>query len=185
MLNRQEKRFMVISSIISIVLAVAIFIPWSAKEILPLEAILKVWVMPIIALILFVFNLTAKYRNYRPSVRFTTVASYLPIFSTLIALFGNLLLVLMRSSLPYSETGYLAMVMFTTFFLVALVLVTMTIHRIVLIFSKNEMMLIDAPMVLLYFGCIFFVNTVFNKYMDASAPFMSTSIFFVIVPAVV
>ena len=125
MLNRQEKRFMVISSIISIVLAVAIFIPWSAKEILPLEALLKVWVMPIIALILFVFNLTAKYRNYRPSVRFTTIASYLPIFATLIALFGNLLLVLMRSSLPYSETGYLAMLMFTTFFLVALLLVTM------------------------------------------------------------
>ena len=53
MLNSREKKIMFINSMISVAIALAICIPWGLNGVPRVEIILKVIVLPIIALVLF------------------------------------------------------------------------------------------------------------------------------------
>ena len=184
MLNRQEKNLMFINSMISIALAMVIVIPWSTTQVLNAEVVVKVWVCPIVALVLFLINLGSKYRNYRPAVRFTTVSAYFPIFSVFASLLSFALLVLVRSNLPYGANAYVFMLAFTAVVLVAVLVLSHLFYRAVIVFTKNEMMLVDAPIALLFLGAMFFVNSVCHKYIDLGEPLLNTSSLYIIVPAV-
>ena len=185
MLNRQEKNLMFINSMISIALALVIMIPWSTTQVLAAEVVVKVWVMPIVAIILFLINLGSKYRNYRPAVRFTTVSAYFPLFSVFASLLTFGLLVLMRSNLAYSPNVYIFMLAFTAIVLVAMLVLSHLFYRAIIVFTKNEMMLIDAPIVLLFLGAMFYVNGICQKYIDLGVDFVNTSVGYIIVPAVI
>ena len=88
MLNSREKKVMLINSMISMAIALAICIPWKLDGVSKIEVILKIIVLPIVSVILFLLNLSTKYRNYRPSLRYTTVTSYMPIFTTMECIFS-------------------------------------------------------------------------------------------------
>lgn len=184
MLNRQEKILMFVNSMISIALALAIVVPWSTVGISKGELIVKTWVFPLIALVLYLVNLGSKYRNYRPSNRYATVTCYMPLFSVIVALLVSSLLLLMRSGLPYTQSGWFGMVLLVAILFVATALFSHFFYRAVIVFTKNEMMLIDAPLVLLFLGDIFFANHIGMKYNAIDVPFSNQSIVFVLIPLI-
>ena len=187
MLNSREKKIMFINSMISVAIALAICIPWGLNGVPRVEIILKVIVLPIIALVLFLLNLSTKYRNYRPSLRYTTVACYMPIFTAMAALLFNGLMMLVRSADPYTTTHWIVNVMVCSLLFVSIAVVSHQFYKFVVTFSKNEMMLIDTAIAVLFVGLLFYMNNIGNKYVDLAANNNATfnsSVFFLIVPIV-
>ena len=165
MINNREKKFMFITSMISIAFAIAIVIPWNTQKVLGAEIVLKVWVLPLIALVFYLINLSEKFRNYRPTLRYTTVASYFPLFVVAFATLVNTLLMLTRSAAPYASImGWLWMVIFVSALTIAVGLLTHFFYRAVITFSKNEMMLVDALIAVFYFGLLCLGNSIGHKY---------------------
>ena len=165
MINNREKKFMFITSMISIAFAIAIVIPWNTQKVLGAEIVLKVWVLPLIALVFYLINLSEKFRNYRPTLRYTTVASYFPLFVVAFATLVNTLLMLTRSAAPYASImGWLWMVIFVSALTIAVGLLTHFFYRVVITFSKNEMMLVDALIAVFYFGLLCLGNSIGHKY---------------------
>ena len=185
MLNDREKKSMFIISMISIVFAMVIVVPWGVKDVLTAEIVVKVWVLPLLGLVLYLLNLNSKYRNYRPSVRYTTVTSYFPLFTIAFASLANALLMLVRSTRPFaSNMSWLWMVIFVAGLFVAVGLLTHFFYKAVIVFSKNESMLIDALLAVLYLGVLFLTSSIANRYHGLEVAFENTSVLLIITPIV-
>ena len=185
MLNDREKKSMFIISMISIVFAMVIAVPWGVKDVLTAEIVVKVWVLPLLGLVLYLLNLNSKYRNYRPSVRYTTVTSYFPLFTIAFASLANALLMLVRSTRPFaSNMSWLWMVIFVAGLFVAVGLLTHFFYKAVIVFSKNESMLIDALLAVLYLGVLFLTSSIANRYHGLEVAFENTSVLLIITPIV-
>ena len=182
MLNSSEKKLLFINDIISIVLSIAVVVPYSLAKISGVEILFKYLLIPVVILVLFLLNLSTKYRNYRPANRFATVGCYIPVFSYLAGIMFSSLLLLVRANAYASNGAWLGLVILVACLFIAIAVLSHFVYRAVVIFSKNEMMLIDALIALLFIGDILFLNTIANKYKAFEGDFTNGSLVFLLVP---
>ena len=144
MLSEQEKKFVFSTSVVSLVIAFVVCIPFSVSKFTNVEFVLKYIVAPIIIGILTILNMSVKYRTYRPAYRFGTVCSFVPLFSYSSAVLVNVLTILGRSTQVFTGGNWLGMILCFTVILFAIVIFSHFYSKIVVIFSKNEAIFLDA-----------------------------------------
>lgn len=185
MLNYREKRTLLILSIISVALSLVACVPFTLAKLTQFELIVKYIVLPISVAVMSIVCYSIKYRNYRPAYRFSTVTGYLPVLSYSVALAINTLVVLLRSNQVFSLNVWVGLVVILAFYIIgSIALIHLFLEKIV-VFSKNEIMVIDSLFIaVLAIDAIIF-GVVSNKFVDLSEPFSNASWVFIIVPLLI
>lgn len=185
MLNYKEKRTLLILSIISVSLSLVACIPFSLAKIAQAELVIKYIVLPIVIAGMTIACYSIKYRNYRPAYRFPTVAGYLPVLSYSVALAINTLLVLLRSNQVFGLNVWVGLVAILSFYIVGSIALIHLFLKKIIVFSKNEIMVIDSLFIaVLAIDAIIF-GVVSSKFVGLAEPFANASWVFVLVPLLV
>lgn len=143
LLERDRKVFYYIS-LISLVLSLIVAIPFGLGTVSKAEVIIKYIVCPVVIVIITISGISLKYRSYRPAVKFTTAATYTPFCAYLVAILLNTIFILMRSNEVLDVNAYFAYIIGFTVLGVVLAILSQLYVKLVLYFSKNEAMIIDA-----------------------------------------
>lgn len=185
MLNYKEKRTLLILSIISVSLSLIACIPFTLSKFTQVELIIKYIVLPIAVAGMSIACYTIKYRNYRPAYRFPTVSGYLPVLSYSVALAINTLVVLLRSNQVFSTNVWIGLVVILSFYIIGSVALIHLFLKKVVVFSKNEIMVIDSLFIaVLAIDAIIF-GVIASKFNGLNEVFNNGSWIFILVPLLV
>jgi len=183
MLSNKEKNTLLISNIIAIVISLIVCVPFGKTSVTSFELIAKFIVAPILIAVLVGITTYTKYNNFQPANKFIFVSAYTPFFSYVGASLFSTLLALIRTTNGYShyyQWLLTLIVLVTAFVLVAIV--NHMIHRWILVFTKNELMIVDTVLLILAIFLTFVLhNTVSNH---VGAVLQAESILYIIVPLV-
>ena len=146
MLNYKEKRTVLILSIIAVALSLVACIPFGLEKLSRAEFIIKYIVFPILVAIASIVIYNIKFRNYRPGYRFAVLASYAPVFSYIIALAINTFILLARSNpeFVFSRNVWIGLVTLIVFVIVTGAVLMHVFFQKIVLFTKNEIMVIDS-----------------------------------------
>ena len=108
MLKEKDRKTLFILAAISIVLCLAVCVPFSLKGISLFEIIFKYVVVALFIVGASILGISIKFRNYRPCNKYSTIVTYTPLFSYAAALLFNAVLNLVRGGALF---GSLQMVM--------------------------------------------------------------------------
>lgn len=184
MLNYREKRTLLITSIISLSLSFIISVPYTLGKMTQPELIIKYIAAPIVISILGIVNYLIKYRNYRPAYCFPVLASYIPVFSYIVGISINTVLLLARTNQVFSMTTWIAIVACLALYIIASVLLIHVFFKALIVFSKNEIMLIDSLfIVVLVINAIGF-GIIANRLIGLPESFPNSSWLFIFIPII-
>ena len=184
MLKEKDRKTLFILAVISIVLCLAICVPFSLKTVSLFEIIVKFAVVPVFVFFVTILAFSLKFRNYRPANKYTSVVTYTPLFSLAAALLFNAVLNLIRGSVLFGD-AYLAMLIVAGIVLVLVIALSHLYYRGLLALKKNEAMLVDVLFVILTVVFFAFAIGVASKVKNGGAlPSASQSVLFIIVPLV-
>lgn len=184
MLNYREKRTLLITSIISLSLSFIISVPYTLGKMTQPELIIKYIAAPIVISILGIVNYLIKYRNYRPAYCFPVLASYVPVFSYIVGISINTVLLLARTNQVFSMTTWIAIVACLALYIIASVLLIHVFFKALIVFSKNEIMLIDSLfIVVLVINAIGF-GIIANRLIGLPESFPNSSWLFIFIPII-
>ena len=184
MLNYKEKRTILILTIIAIALSIIACIPFTLARLTRFEFIVKYIAFPVIVAAFSIIIYTIKFRNYRPGYRFPVLSSYAPVFSYIIAIAVNTFILLARTNQVYTLNAWIGLVAVLAVVIVAgTVLMHVFFNKIVL-FTKNEIMVIDSLFVaILAVDCIGF-GIVANKLVGLGELFTNPHWAFIVAPII-
>lgn len=183
MLLERDRKIFYLFAVISIALSLLVCIPFSLEKVTLFEIIVKYMVFPVTIGVFTFLCWSAKYRNYRPAVKYTTIVTYVPLFSYSAAVLFNTVLMIVRNSSVYESMKFNGLVIGLSVILVALIFLSHSYYKFVIKLSKNEAMIIDicfAVLGLAYTicGCI----VAFNY--RSFGGFESESALYILVPLV-
>lgn len=184
MLKEKDRKTLFILAAISIVLCLAVCVPFSLKGISLFEIIFKYVVVALFIVGASILGISIKFRNYRPCNKYSTIVTYTPLFSYAAALLFNAVLNLVRGGALF---GSLQMVMLivASAILVAVICLSHLYYKAVLSLTKNEAMFVDGLFVVLTALFFVFALMIANKLRNAGAlPASSQQVLFIIVPLV-
>ena len=183
MLLERDRKLFYIFAVISIALSLIVCIPFSLGSLHSFEIIVKYMVIPAAILVFTFLCWTTKYRSYRPSVKFTTIVTSLPAFSYIAAVTFNTLLILVRNSEVYDSLKYNLLIIFFAAVLVAVIVFSHVYQKLVIVFSKNESMVIDGVIAVIGLSLVALGNMIAFDYKDFGG-FETKNALFIIVPIV-
>lgn len=150
--NKKYRRTLYILSNIALVLCFLMFIPFG-RSLEKGEAVIKFFVIPAGVLIINAILSLKKFEDYRPSSRFLSYVSYLPMFAYIASLCVNLILISNRAepTAVFSFETYIVLITVLTIVGLLAVAVLFNLEKINIKLSKNQVNIID---VLIYVACL-------------------------------
>ena len=164
--NKKYRRTLYILSNVALILCFLMFIPFG-RTLGKGEASIKFLVIPAIVFIINALITIKKFEEYRPSSRFLSFVSYLPMFAYLAALCINLILISNRAepTAVYSFETYIVVITVLTIVALLAIAVSFNLEKINIKLSKNQVNIVD---VLIYVACLCAIilvrSIVANKY---------------------
>lgn len=183
MLLERDRKLFHLFAVISIALSLLVCIPYSLEKVTLFEIIVKYMVVPCAIAVFTFMGWSAKYRSYRPAVKFTTIVTYVPLFSYAAAIVFNTALLLVRNSVVYDQLKYNVLIIGLTAILVLVVVLSHVYYKFVIKFSKNESMVADIIFAVLALAYTIGGATIAFDY-NAFGDLESKSVFFVLIPLV-
>lgn len=183
MLLERDRKLYHLFAIISIALSLIVCIPFSLEKVSLFEIILKYMVIPATVLIFTFMGWSGKYRSYRPAVKFTTIVTYVPLFSYSLAVVFNTLLMLVRNDLVYSQIKYNCLVMGLAAILVLIIFVCHVYTKFVIKLSKNEALVADGIFTILAVAYTAGGASIAFDY-NAFGELESKTVFFILIPLI-
>ena len=186
MLNYREKRTVLILSIIAAALSIVACIPFGLAHLSRVEFLLKYIAFPIVVAILSIVIYNIKFRNYRPGYRFAVLASYLPVFSYIIALAINTFILLARSNpdFVFSRNVWIGLVVLIVFVIVTGAVLMHVFFQKIVLFTKNEIMVIDSLFVAILAVDAIGFGILANKLVEHSEAFANPHWAFLVAPII-
>ncbi len=150
--NKKYRRTLFILSNVTLVLCFLMFIPFG-RMLGKTEALIKFLVLPTVVFIINALITVKKFEEYRPSSRFLSYVSYLPIFAFVTSLCVNLILISNRAepTAVFSFEKYIILITILTIVSFLAIAVLFNLEKINIKLSKNQVNLID---VLMYIACL-------------------------------
>lgn len=183
MLLERDRKLFYLFAVISIALSVLVCIPLSLAKVTLFEIILKYMIIPCAIAVFTFMGWAAKYRSYRPAEKFTTIITYVPLFTYGVAIVFNTLVALVRQTAVYDALKYNVLIMGLAAILVLMLALSQVYSKFVVKLSKNEALVADGiftTLVLAY--TVAGASIAFD--LRAFGGFESKTIFFVIIPLV-
>lgn len=181
LLERDRKLFFIFAAI-SIALSVIVCVPFAVEKVTLFEIIFKYMLAPCVIAIFTAMCFSAKYRNYRPAVKYTTLVCYTPLFSYISAILFNTILLVVRNNGIYEAGKTNIYLMGIAALLVIVIVIAIVFPKFVVLFSKNEAMIVDAIFAVLAIAYVISGCKVSFDYLEVGLK--SKSIFFIILPLV-
>jgi hypothetical protein len=181
MLSNKEKNTLLVSNIIAIVISLIVCVPFGKSNVTSFELIAKFIIAPILIAILVGITTYTKYSNFQPANKFIFVSAYTPFFSYLGASLFSTLLAVIRTTNGFSQyyQWLLTLIVLVTVF-VLVAIVNHMIHRWILVFTKNELMIVDTVMLILAIFLTFILHSTVSKHVDVVL--QAVSILYILVP---
>ena len=183
MLLERDRKLFYLFAVISIAISLLVCIPFSLEKVTLFEIIVKYGVFAIAIAVFTFLCWSAKYRNYRPAVKYTTIVTYLPLFSYSAAVLFNTLLTLVRNHSVYESLKFNGLILGLSVILVALIFLSHSYYKFVIKLSKNEALIADICFAVLGFAytlCGLLVALDYKKF----GGFESKSALFAIIPII-
>ena len=125
----------------------------------------------------------AKYRSYRPAVKFTSIATYTPLFSYCAAIIFNTALLVIRNSAVYEQLKFNLLVIGLAAILVLIIVLSHVYYKFVIKLSKNESLVADGIFAILGLAYTIGGANIAFDYKNFGG-FESKSVFFILIPLV-
>lgn len=150
--NKKYRSSLYILSSVALGLCFVLFIPFGSV-LGKVEALIKFFVLPLAILIINALITVKKFEDYRPSSRFLSYVSYLPMFALVASLCVNLILISNRAepTAVFSFEKYIVLIAVLTVVALLAVAVLFNLEKVNVRLSKNQVNIID---VLMYVVCI-------------------------------
>lgn len=184
MLLERDRKLFFIFAIISIALSAVVCVPFSLKHITLVEIIFKYMIVPVTIGVFTFLMIPAKYRSYRPSVKYTTIVTNIPLFSYIAAILFNTILIVVRSNEVYGNLSTNLWLMGLAAMLVVVLALISVFPKFVVMLSKNEAMLLDAIIIILAIIYVFTCCSIAFDYRKFGL-LESTSFLFILLPLVI
>lgn len=184
MLLERDRKLFFIFAIISIALSAIVCVPFSLTHITLVEIIFKYMIVPVTIGIFTFLMIPAKYRSYRPSVKYTTIVTNIPLFSYVAAILFNTILIVVRSNEVYGNLSTNLWLMGLAAMLVVLLALISVFPKFVVMLSKNEAMLLDAIIIILAIIYVFTCCSIAFDYRKFGL-LESTSFLLILLPLVI
>ncbi len=148
---KENRRLIFILSTIGLWLNAIMFIPFG-KTFNMAESIIKFIVLPIVVMGLNIAITLKKFANYRPTNRFQTYASYLPIFAYFTSAFTYLIFMMNRAvpTIAYSYNTYLFLMIGFALLAVVFTIFQLSMDKINLSLTKNQVNVVDVVVYLAF-----------------------------------
>ena len=156
MIDTKKQRLIFILATVSLGISSIIFIPFGSTKFTHVEALIKFIFCPVIIAILNIIITSKKFLDYRPTDRFTSFASYVPVFGYFLALVVNIVFLMTRAN-PIAVYTYQQFVnVMITFGVVAIgmLLCLCLFDRLAIRLTKFSVALIDTIVIV-----AFLINT--------------------------
>ncbi len=183
MLLERDRKLFFIFAIISIALSAIVCVPFSLTKVTLFEIIFKYMFVPLTIGVFTFLTITAKYRSYRPSVKYATIVANIPLFSYVSAMLFNTILMVARNNEVYSSLSTNLWLMGMSAMLVLVLVLIKVFPKFVVLLSKNEAMLVDAILAILAIVYLLTCCSIAFDYREAGA-LQSSSFLFVLFPIV-
>lgn len=146
--NKKYRRLLYILSTVALGLCFVLFIPFG-RMVGRAEAIIKFVILPIVVIVLNGIITVKKFEEYRPSSRFLSFASYLPMFAFMTSFCVYLILISNRAepNAVFGFENYIILITILTAIACISVIVLFNLEKLNLKLSKNQVNFVD---VLLY-----------------------------------
>ena len=183
MLLERDRKLFHLFAVISIALSLLVCIPYSLEKVTLFEIIVKYMVIPFAIAIFTFIGWSAKYRSYRPSVKFTSIVTYVPLFSYSAAIIFNTVLLLVRNSAVYDQLKYNVLIIGLAAVLVLIIALSHGYYKFVIKLSKNESLIADGIFAVLALAYTIGGASIAFDY-RAFGGLESHSVFFILIPLV-
>lgn len=183
MLLERDRKLFHLFAVISIALSLLVCIPLSLAKVTLFEIILKYMVIPCAIAVFTFMGWAAKYRSYRPAAKFTTIVTYVPLFTYSVAIVFNTLVLLVRQSQVYGTVKYNVLLIGLAAILVLMLALSQVYSKFVVKFSKNEALVADGIFAILALAYTIGGASIAFEY-RAFGGFESKSVFFIIIPVI-
>ncbi|MBE6130723.1 MAG: hypothetical protein E7183_03300 [Erysipelotrichaceae bacterium] len=183
MLLERDRKLFHLFAVISIALSLLVCIPYSLEKVTLFEIIVKYMVIPFAVAVFTFMGWSAKYRSYRPSVKFTSIVTYVPLFSYSAAIIFNTVLLLVRNSAVYDQLKYTVLIIGLAAILVLVIALSHGYYKFVIKLSKNESLIADGIFAILALAYTFGGAAIALDY-RAFGGLESKSVFFILIPLV-
>lgn len=183
MLLERDRKLFHLFAVISIALSLLVCIPYSLEKVTLFEIIVKYMVIPFAIAIFTFIGWSAKYRSYRPSVKFTSIVTYVPLFSYSAAIIFNTVLLLVRNSAVYDQLKYNVLIIGLAAVLVLIIALSHGYYKFVIKLSKNESLIADGIFAVLALAYTIGGASIAFDY-RAFGGLESHSVFFILIPVV-
>lgn len=183
MLLERDRKLFHLFAVISIALSLLVCIPYSLEKVTLFEIIVKYMVIPFAIAIFTFIGWSAKYRTYRPSVKFTSIVTYVPLFSYSAAIIFNTVLLLVRNSAIYDQLKYNVLIIGLAAVLVLIIALSHGYYKFVIKLSKNESLIADGIFAVLALAYTIGGASIAFDY-RAFGGLESHSVFFILIPLV-
>ncbi len=143
--NKKYRRLLYILSNVALALCFVLFIPFG-KTVGKAESIIKFILLPIVVLIINAVITVKKFEDYRPSSRFLSFASYLPMFAYAISFCAYLVLISNRAepTAVFKFETYIMLVTLLTVFAAAAFIFVFNLEKFNIKLSKNKVNVLDV-----------------------------------------
>lgn len=163
--EKNRKQLFILATV-AISLCLVMFIPFG-KTLGSLEKIVKFLVLPIVVAVLNLIITLTKFREYRPTNRFQSFASYAPIFAYYVSTFVYLVFLINRAD-PTAVLSYnayiIAMILFGLL-VVAISSLLLVMDKINLTLTKNQVNVLDVVLYIsLVVDLVIVSKTIVNPY---------------------
>ena len=183
MLLERDRKLFHLFAVISIALSLLVCIPYSLEKVTLFEIIVKYMVIPFAIAIFTFIGWSAKYRSYRPSVKFTSIVTYVPLFSYSAAIIFNTVLLLVRNSAVYDQLKYNVLIIGLAAVLVLIIALSHGYYKFVIKLSKNESLVADGIFAVLALAYTIGGASIAFDY-RAFGGLESHSVFFILIPVI-
>ncbi len=183
MLLERDRKLFHLFAVISIALSLLVCIPLSLAKVTLFEIILKYMVIPCAIAVFTFMGWAAKYRSYRPAAKFTTIVTYVPLFTYSVAVVFNTALLLVRQSQVYGAVKYNVLLIGLSAIIVLMLALSQVYSKFVVKFSKNEALVADSIFAVLTLAYTIGGASIAFEY-RAFGGFESKSVFFIIIPLI-
>mgnify|MGYP003292248261 CR=1 FL=1 len=171
MLNSKDRKTLLILTIISLSISFIACIPFNLYQLTQVELIIKYIAFPIINAVLAISMYSIKFRNYRPATKFPVLASYAPVFSYIVAISVNTLVLLARTNQVFDLAVWVGLAVLLVLVIVAGSALMHIFFKKLLYFTKNEMMVIDSLFIAVLAVDVIVFGMVANNFVDLQEAF--------------
>lgn len=161
MIDTKKQRLIFILATISLGISSIIFIPFGSVKFTYAEALIKFIICPLIIAVLNIIITSKKFLDYRPTDRFSSFASYVPVFGYFLALVVYTVFLISRANpvALYTYQKFLGLMMMFGGVAIGISLCLCLFDRLAIKLTKFSIVLIDIVVIV-----AFLINTfIFNS----------------------